>query len=142
MLKVIASESLWMTVLKKTISMGGNVFVYCCQPSDAEALYRTVINGTLCKPLDYSSVEWHDRVALVTGLAVFPKGEIDGVNEFNSTHTEFDQAIVTSLLETGVSLSGQFTHVFAHFMRKSHHSCGTGTASPSRAKCGVRVPSP
>jgi late competence protein required for DNA uptake (superfamily II DNA/RNA helicase) len=116
-LKSTVSESLWMTALKKCISAGNKVFICCSMRSDAEVLHNSIVDSAFFKSGNYSSEEWRERVALITGTSTFPKGKIDNVDEFALKYKEFDVAIATSVLETGVSLSGHYTHVFGHFKR-------------------------
>jgi late competence protein required for DNA uptake (superfamily II DNA/RNA helicase) len=116
-LRSTSSENLWMTALRKSVNAGHKVFVCCSMRNDAEVLYSTIISCALFKPPNCSLEEWRERVALITGTNTFPKHKIAHVDEFALRFKDFDVAITTSVLETGVSLSGHYTHVFGHFKR-------------------------
>lgn len=66
---------------------------------------------------------WEKRVCLVVCAEDKRRGPQNGV-EFVDRRAEFDAAVATSALETGVSLDGHFTDVFAFFSRcpLSHRS--------------------
>jgi hypothetical protein len=118
-LKSTTDEDAWIVALQRTIRAGRLVFICCSTRRDAEVLYEAITDkvSDLFRSREYEPEDWSRRVALVTGLTTFPKDILRTVEDFTEHFRSFSVAIATSVLETGVSLSGHFTHVFGHFKR-------------------------
>jgi hypothetical protein len=110
-------EGVWLTALKKCVSSGNKVLVCCSVRKDAEVLYKSILENELFRPEKYSPEEWGQRVALMKGTDAFTKSKLQDADEFALSYKELDVAVATSVLETGVSLSGHYTHVFGNFKR-------------------------
>jgi chorismate mutase len=105
--------------LQRTIRAGRLVFICCSTRRDAKVLYEAVTDkvSDLFRSREYEPEDWSRRVALVTGLNTLPKDILRTVEDFTEHFRSFSVSIATSVLETGVSLVGRFTHVFGHFKR-------------------------
>ena len=123
-------------LLHDHIKAGKKVFVPVSLKRLAVVLYDFVI--TKCFPPSYRSDEqWTRKVCLVVGVEDICRGVRNGL-EFIDRYTEFDVVIATSVLETGVSLDGHYTHVvgFFHRIPLTHRS---QVQLVNRVRCPERI---
>jgi hypothetical protein len=131
---------LWLVALRQAIKNGRKkTFIPCSQRKTAEAVALFVLSH--CRPDEYSSTEWSERVALVTGdkNGLLPSGHFATAEDFVSTYWMYEVAIVTCALETGVSLMNHYTTVFGMYRTfPLAHAAQVQLANRVRnAKCSI-----
>jgi hypothetical protein len=108
---------IWLLALRGAIVAGTKTFIPCSQRRTAEALALFVIK--CCIPSTYKENEegWRQKVALVTGhsKSMLPHGHFRSSEDYVAKYKSYDVAITTCALETGVSLTGHYTSVFAMY---------------------------
>ena len=108
---------LWLAAIKEKILRGKKVFITCSQRGMADFLRTFIIDK--CRPAAYPDANtWQKKVALITGTTILPSGTgMKKGEDFVLHFREFDVSVVTSTLESGVSLSRHYELVFCFCSR-------------------------
>lgn len=116
--EITNDRKLWILTLQQRILANKFVFIPCSTVQDAEVLYILITGDKgLFRPQRFTAEAWKERVALLTSGRCEPRALLNCVEEFPLNYKLFSVAICTSTLETGVSLTHHYEHVFGTFRK-------------------------